>query len=91
MTRSGITSLSYFPLSVANPKEAPSLIDKLAKDIGMMEQNGELAPGQAEQFAIQLETLRDDTLPDCEIIGFPGLYAVHRCECLSLLYGACHL
>jgi hypothetical protein len=71
--RKGITSFSYFPLSVANPQEAPALIKKLENDIDELKQSGQLPPGQAEQFDIQLETLQDNTLPDCEIIGLPGL------------------
>lgn len=34
--------------------------------------DSELPPGLAEQYDLQLKILRDDTLPDIEIVGVPA-------------------
>lgn len=75
MCRTGITSFAYFPLSTANPKEAPRFIDDVAKKIYEAKKSGILPPGRAEQLDIQLETLRSDILPDLEIVVIPGYLA----------------
>lgn len=35
---------------------------------------GQLRPGLEEQLRLQISVLRDDTVPDCEVILFPGYY-----------------
>lgn len=72
MCRTGITSFAFFPLSAANPKEAPGFIASVAKKIEEAKKGGKLPPGLAEQLDIQLETLSSDTLPDLEVVVFPG-------------------
>lgn len=70
--RTGVTSFAYIPLSTTSPKEAPSLIEAVTKKIDDVKRDGKLPPGLAEQLDIQLEILRDDTLPDVEIVAVPS-------------------
>lgn len=72
MCRVGITSFAYFPLSTACPTQAPSIIEGVAKQVAEASDGGNLPPGLAEQYEIQLETLRNDTLPDLEVVAIPG-------------------
>lgn len=81
MARNGITSFSYFNFLTANPTEFSKLTDRVSREIDTLKGEGKLPPGHAEQFDIQLETLRDANLPDCEIIGFPGLISTHKRKC----------
>ncbi|KAJ7635367.1 GMC oxidoreductase [Roridomyces roridus] len=64
----GITGFSYFPLSSANPQEAVRLIDGVAASLPQ-----DKVPGLKEQFELQMAALRDEKLPDLELVGFPGL------------------
>jgi hypothetical protein len=70
----GITAFSYFPLSVANPKEAPSLIAQAAEFIEEQKASGKLPAGLADQYDLQLAALRDDTLPDLEVALMPSFF-----------------
>ena len=72
MYRIGITSFAFFPLSAANPTQAPNIIESVGKQIAEMKKGRKLPPGLAEQYDIQLEMLRSDTLPDLEIVAIPG-------------------
>ena len=73
MLRSGVSSAAYFPLSATKWAELESWIERLEADVSARQENGQLAPGLEEQFRIQIDALRDDTIPDCEILCFPGL------------------
>jgi hypothetical protein len=75
MHRIGITSFAYFPLTSAT-SEAPALIEKAAQSVDALKKSGKLEPGQAEILDKQIQTLRDDALPDLEIIAFPGVSLV---------------
>ena len=68
----GIVALSYFPLSLANPTHVDAMIDKLEAGIKTQEEDGVLPPGLLEQFHYQISVLRNDHLPDLQLIGFPG-------------------
>ena len=68
----GVTSFAYLPLSVANPKDSTSLVSKASQVIKEQKASGKLPPGLAEQYDIQLATLKDDTLPDLELALFPA-------------------
>ena len=81
----GLTSFTYFPLSVANPREAPSLVAKAADIIAKQKASGKLPPGLAEQYDIQLATLKSDTLPDLEVACFPG-FLTSACACDLFLF-----
>jgi hypothetical protein len=83
MHRIGIASFAYFPLTSAT-SEAPVLIQKAAESVDALKKSGRLEPGQADILDKQIETLEDDTLPDLEIIAFPGtssvMMALHSCS-----------
>ncbi|KAF8587124.1 GMC oxidoreductase [Ramaria rubella] len=70
----GVTSFAYFPLSAANHKKAPSLIAEVEREIEEQKKLGKLAPGLAEQLDIQLQNLKDDSIPDLEILAFPSFF-----------------
>ncbi|KAF8153936.1 GMC oxidoreductase [Crassisporium funariophilum] len=74
LQRTAIASFSYFPVSAANPKDTPAIIDKLEEEVKARDAKGELPAGLKEQLDIQIAVLRDDTLPDCEIAAFPGFF-----------------
>jgi hypothetical protein len=78
--RTGVTSYTYIPLSTINPKEAPGLVEGVAKKINDAKRDGKLPPGLAEQLDVQLEILRNDTLPDVEIVAVP-CHMVAPSEC----------
>ncbi|KAF8171014.1 GMC oxidoreductase [Mycena galopus ATCC 62051] len=73
MHRIGITSFAYFPLTSAT-SEAPVLIQKAAESVDALKRSGTLEPGQADILDKQIESLKDDRLPDLEIIAFPGYF-----------------
>jgi hypothetical protein len=70
----GITSFSYIPIQVTNPKDASTIIAIASKSIEEQKASGKLPPGLAEQYDIQLEILKDATAPDFEVVGYPGLF-----------------
>ncbi|KAF8492466.1 GMC oxidoreductase [Gautieria morchelliformis] len=70
----GITAFSYFPLSVASPKEAPSVIAQASKFVEERKASGNLPAGLADQYDLQLAALRDDTLPDLEVAVMPSFF-----------------
>lgn len=72
MHRLGITSFAYFPLTSAT-SEAPALIQKAVDSVEVLKKEGKLEPGQADVLDKQIESLKDDALPDLEIIAFPGM------------------
>lgn len=74
MHRIGITSFAYFPLSAANAKEAPALIEHAAKEVEALKTTGTLPPGRAEQLDLQIAALRNDDIPDLEVVAFPGFF-----------------
>jgi hypothetical protein len=49
-----------------------ALDDDVTKRINASKMDSELPPGLAEQYDLQLKILRDDTLPDIEIVGVPA-------------------
>lgn len=77
MFRTGITSFAYFSLAAAAPSAAPSIIASLEAEI---EKRKAGAPvGLKDQWDVQLQTLRDEGLPDLEIVIIPG-YLSASCE-----------
>ena len=71
--RKGIDAIcfAYFPLSVANLGEASSLIAKAVLLIEEQKNSGKLPCGLAEQYDIQIERLKDESLPNIKITVFP--------------------
>ncbi|TFK47199.1 GMC oxidoreductase [Heliocybe sulcata] len=72
--RLGITSLSYLPLSFYSPTSADQIIEEVHRRILDYKNAASLPPGRLEQLDVQLNALRDGTVPDVEFIGFPGYF-----------------
>ncbi|KAJ7681165.1 hypothetical protein B0H17DRAFT_1138603 [Mycena rosella] len=68
----GITSFAYFPLTSATP-DTPALIKKAAESVDVLKKSGKLESGQADILDKQIQTFKDDTLLDLEIIVFSGM------------------
>ncbi|KAJ7631466.1 GMC oxidoreductase-domain-containing protein [Mycena rosella] len=73
MHRIGITSFAYFPLK-SPTSDAPALIKNTAESVDVLKKSGKLEPGQADILNKKIQTLKDDTSPDLEIIAFPGYF-----------------
>lgn len=43
-------------------------------EIKERQEKGLLSSGRAEQFSLQLSALRDERLPDFELVAFPGFF-----------------
>ena len=65
---------AYFPLSVANPGEASSLVAKAVLLIEEQKNSGKLPRGLAEQYDIQIERLKDESLSNIKITVFPEFH-----------------
>ncbi|KAJ2925508.1 hypothetical protein H1R20_g11585, partial [Candolleomyces eurysporus] len=72
--RTGLTSFAFLPLTTRDPVGTAKLIENLEKDIKERIDRGEIPPALAKQYEIQLATLKDDGLPDMELIIFPGYF-----------------
>ncbi|PPQ82754.1 hypothetical protein CVT25_009225 [Psilocybe cyanescens] len=70
--RNSLSSFAYFPLQQIYPSEASALVNKVEQEVDLQEKQGLLAPGQLTQLQLQTEALRDDTIPDCELVLWPG-------------------
>jgi hypothetical protein len=70
----GIRLMSFFyaPLSVTNPEAAATVVEKVENEVERLKKSGTLPPGLAEQYDIQLGSLRNPEIPDCEFILYPG-------------------
>ena len=79
--RLGITAFAYAPLQLASPDAAPDIIEEMAAYVEEKKRSGTLPAGLAEQWDIQLRVLKDPSLPDMEVIGYPGFFKVaFSCE-----------
>lgn len=72
----GILALSYFSLALANPDQVDAIIDKLEVEINIQKKDEVLPPGRLEQFRHQISVLRNDNLPDLQLIGLPKFIPV---------------
>ncbi|KAF7970350.1 hypothetical protein HWV62_24322 [Athelia sp. TMB] len=70
LCRTGITSFAYFSLETASPTDAPAMIKSLEAEIDTRKANA--PPGLKEQWDLQLEILRNNKVPDLEIVVVPG-------------------
>lgn len=64
---------SYYPLSLALPESAAQIIHDVEDKVAELKAAGKLPPGLQEQYELQLEALRDPTVPDCQFICGHGL------------------
>lgn len=77
MYRTGITSFAYFSLQTTAPDACKSVIDAVTADVEKKRAN---APsGLQVQWDIQLETLRNEAVPDLELVIVPS-YTSASCE-----------
>lgn len=77
MTRIGITSFAYIPISAAtSASETQRLYEKAEADVEKQKKalGDKVPPGLTEQLELQLKALKDNTLPDLEFIAFPGFF-----------------
>lgn len=72
--RSGISGLAFLPLTTRDPQGTGSLIASLESDIKDRIAQGKISPALAKQFEIQLSVLKDDKLPDMEVVVYPGFF-----------------
>ena len=54
--------------------EASIIVDKIEAEVKERREKGLLPPGLAEQLALQISILRDERLPDFEVVAFPGFF-----------------
>lgn len=66
------SSWAYFPLSFASPDGIERIIRDLEDKINDLERHKKLPPGLMEQYKIQLQSLREPKVPDCQHTAFPG-------------------
>ncbi|KAH9476793.1 GMC oxidoreductase family protein Mala s 12 [Psilocybe cubensis] len=69
--RKGLTSFAYFPLTAIDRSEALRIISQAEEEVKALEKSGTLRPGIKEQLDIQLDILKDEKVPDCEIVVMP--------------------
>lgn len=70
----GCTSQTFLPLAVANPIEFDDIVARAENEVKALMKNGTLPPGLCEQYDIQLENLKDSSLPDHQVLLMPGVY-----------------
>lgn len=94
MHRIGITSFAYIPISAAtSATEAQRLYQKAEAEVEKHKQalGNKIPPGLAEQWDLQLKTLKDDSLPDLEFIAFPGFFTAESEWITSTSYSWYHV
>ena len=79
--RLGVNGCVYTPLQAASPNGAAGIIERVAAFVEEKKRSGTLPPGLAEQWDIQLRTLKDETLPDIESVVLPVWFST-KCECI---------
>ena len=79
MYRLGVNACVYAPLQVVSPNAASNIIERATAFVEEKRRSGTLPPGLAEQWNIQLRTLKDETLPDIECVALPGWFSV-KCQ-----------
>ncbi|KZT66296.1 GMC oxidoreductase [Daedalea quercina L-15889] len=75
--RYGISAYSFLPIQTMNPNGAPEIIEGVSKLVEEQIKSGKLPPGLAEQYKIQLRTLKDAHVPDLEVIDV-NCFMSHR-------------
>lgn len=70
--RMGLTSHAFLTLESIS-KDFPSLVESLQREIDRAKVNTTALPGLAEQLDLQMNILKDPTVPDTEFLVWPGL------------------
>ncbi|KAG6852730.1 hypothetical protein C0991_009486 [Blastosporella zonata] len=78
LMRTCITCFNYFPLSSVRNPSAAKTADSIAKDIEEYKKQSDIPPGLSEQLNLQLESLRNDSIPEMEIAAFPGVFSTQE-------------
>lgn len=58
-------------MTAIDRSEAARIISKAEEEVKALEKSGTLRPGIKEQLDIQLDILKDEKVPDCEIVVMP--------------------
>ncbi|KAF5329741.1 hypothetical protein D9619_009175 [Psilocybe cf. subviscida] len=90
--RMGVTSQTFVPLAIANPDEFEDIVLRAEQEVEALKDSGSLPLGLCEQYVIQLENLRNPSLPDHQVMTLPGSYPV-ACpdkRCITMLGGQHH-
>lgn len=66
-------SFAYFPLTFGLPQTGSRIIKDTGEKVRELQKSGKLPPGLAEQYDLQLDALRDQATPDCQLISGRGL------------------
>jgi hypothetical protein len=75
-----VPATAYIPLSAANPEGFSAFVAKVETAIKEQKASGQLPAGLAEQYDLQLEALKDDTVADIQILGI-GLFDKFGQDC----------
>lgn len=67
------SAFAYFPLTFALPESGAKLLKNTEENIQKLKESGNLPPGLAEQYELQLAALRNPAVPDCQLISGRGL------------------
>lgn len=77
--RLGVNGCVYTPLQAVSPNGAADINKRAVAFVEEMKRSSTLPPGLAEQWDIQLRTLKDETLPDIESVVLPGFFST-KCK-----------
>jgi hypothetical protein len=77
-----MTAWTYYSLPFASPQGAAGIIEKIEDKVANLSRSGTLPPGLAEQYNVQLESIRDPNIPDCQSVVFPGFYKLDKSRSL---------
>ncbi|KAF5329742.1 hypothetical protein D9619_009174 [Psilocybe cf. subviscida] len=89
--RMGITSQTFIHLSIANPAESGDIILRAEQEVEALKKSGSPPAGLCEQYDIQLDNLKNPSLPDQQVMILYGSYPVPCPEKrLITLFGGQH-
>ncbi|KAF9556900.1 GMC oxidoreductase [Agrocybe pediades] len=75
LNRLGLTSVSCFPHSIMGEDEARAHIKQVEAEVQEQCKAGDLPAGLLDQLKHHITALKDEAIPDCEIIIFPGVFS----------------
>ena len=71
---------TYVPLTAVSAAYASHFYRDAKAYVERAKKAGSLPPGRAEQYDLQLATLKDESIPDLEICHVPGFLTFLACE-----------
>lgn len=71
MHRTGLASHAFLPLGKIS-EDFPSILKSLEEEIEQAKTASDARPGLAEQLELQLELVKDLTVPETEFLVWPG-------------------